>query len=95
MKLDEGGERMFSRGIGQFGWLPHAVVVAAVCAAFAISGCKGPKGDTGPAGPGEVATYVGPDSCGTCHGSVLTSFLTTGHPYKLNKMSNGILPTYP
>jgi hypothetical protein len=43
----------------------------------------------------EEAVYIGSGWCGYCHESILTSFLTTGHPHELVIMQDGILPTYP
>ncbi|MFQ5905775.1 MAG: hypothetical protein ACE5JA_04305, partial [bacterium] len=62
-----------------------------IAALLVSSGCS--KKEPTEAVP--VAAYVGSQLCENCHESIVTSFLTTGHPYKLNKMSNGILPTYP
>ena len=40
-------------------------------------------------------TYVGSETCGTCHPGIYATFLNTGHPYKLNPVENGEMPTYP
>ena len=40
------------------------------------------------------AAYVGKDVCGACHANVLTDFVDSGHPYKINKV-DGAPPTYP
>lgn len=39
--------------------------------------------------------YVGHDECKTCHGSIYDHYIQSGHPYKLNKVENGMAPTYP
>jgi hypothetical protein len=40
-------------------------------------------------------TYIGSEDCGVCHAAKYASFIQTGHPYKLNKVENGVAPTYP
>jgi len=39
--------------------------------------------------------YVGSTACATCHSGKYSTFIESGHPYKLNKVENGIPPTYP
>ncbi|MBW7882978.1 MAG: hypothetical protein H3C34_10130 [Caldilineaceae bacterium] len=65
-------------------------------------GPPGPPGPQGPAGPqGEPgldytpAMYVGRDACKECHEEIYTTYMETGHPYKLNKVVDGKAPTYP
>lgn len=40
-------------------------------------------------------TYVGSQTCATCHSSIHTDWKASGHPYKLQKLSNGQPPVYP
>ncbi len=40
-------------------------------------------------------TYVGSAACSTCHAAIYATFLNTGHPYKINKVVDGAMPTYP
>lgn len=72
----------------------YTYVILALTATLAVSSGCSKKKPTEPAQTSE-AIYVGSALCGHCHDDIYASFLTTGHPYKLNKMSNGILPTYP
>jgi len=63
-------------------------------------GPQGPVGDPGPAGPaGEPgpsgASYVGSQTCGGCHQEIYATFLKTGHPWALNKISGAQAPDYP
>ena len=39
--------------------------------------------------------YIGSDQCALCHSEIYNSFITTGHPYKLNKVEGGEAPVYP
>ncbi len=39
--------------------------------------------------------YIGSEDCGVCHTVQYGSFAQTGHPFKLNKVENGVQPTYP
>lgn len=73
--------------------LSICAVLSLITALAVSSGCS-KKEPTEPA-PAEAATYVGSDLCENCHETIAASFKTTGHPYKLNRMSNGVLPTYP
>ncbi len=34
------------------------------------------------------ATYIGSQACGSCHSEIYTEFMTSGHPWKLNKVSD-------
>lgn len=61
-------------------------------------GPAGPVGPTGPAGPADPTSqlsYVGSEKCGECHAGKLDLVMKSGHPYKLNKVVNGEVPTYP
>jgi hypothetical protein len=40
-------------------------------------------------------TFVGTDTCLTCHGATKGNFPLTGHPFKLNAVENGQPPEYP
>lgn len=72
------------------------------------SGPEGPAGAEGPPGPagadgrdGEDGVsftpprFVGAEACQICHGEIYESFMTTGHPFKLNKVVDGERPDYP
>ncbi len=41
------------------------------------------------------ALFVGSDSCQTCHSAIYGDVFESGHPYKLNKVLNGQIPSYP
>ena len=58
--------------------------VAGVCTNSAIAGC----GVT-------AKSYVGSESCAPCHAEIFGWFRNSGHPYKINKIENGQMPTYP
>jgi hypothetical protein len=63
-------------------------------AALAVAcGCS--KRRSAPAQPEETASYIGSEWCGYCHGSVMSSFETTGHPNILKRLSGGEPPSYP
>ncbi len=42
-----------------------------------------------------TSTYVGSATCGVCHADIYAQFMNNGHSYKLNKVENGQVPTYP
>jgi len=46
-------------------------------------------------GGGAVLSYVGSATCAQCHPTIYNTFLNTGHPYKLNRIQNAQVPTYP
>ncbi|MEK7730487.1 MAG: hypothetical protein AAB363_01385, partial [Planctomycetota bacterium] len=54
-----------------------------------------------PAGATASVNYTGTDACLTCHGAMAitgtdySSFLRSGHPYKLSEIKNGQMPTFP
>jgi len=59
-------------------------------------GAKGDKGDKGDPGAGwNPPTYVGTAKCIECHASHGETFLLSGHPYKLTKVTDGKAPTRP
>ncbi|MBT8111482.1 MAG: hypothetical protein KJO27_12245 [Gammaproteobacteria bacterium] len=39
--------------------------------------------------------YITSEQCGWCHTTQYSSFIQTGHPFKLNKVVNGEQPVYP
>ena len=41
------------------------------------------------------AAYAGSENCKTCHSAIYNTFVQSGHPYKLNKVNDGVPPTYP
>ncbi|MBI3924831.1 MAG: hypothetical protein HY319_04760 [Armatimonadetes bacterium] len=46
--------------------------------------------------PGQgTRVFVSAEACQNCHGAIYADFRQTGHPYKLNKVVNGQMPTYP
>lgn len=57
-------------------------------------GAQGPEGPQGPAGP-SGAEYVGSATCSQCHEALYTTFMNSGHPWKLTKIVDGQAPTYP
>ena len=59
---------------------------------LALSGC----GDSN--SPSQALTtsgYVGSEACQSCHADYYADFIDSGHPYKLNKVVSGQIPTYP
>lgn len=47
--------------------------------------------------PGEEQelSYVGSETCQTCHPDKYADFAQSGHPFKLSKVVDGAMPTYP
>ena len=41
------------------------------------------------------ADYVGHEACSSCHATIYSEYIQSGHPYKLNKVEDGVPPTYP
>jgi len=39
--------------------------------------------------------YIGSERCEACHQGIYETFINSGHPYKLQKVENGVAPTYP
>ena len=64
-------------------------------------GPQGPPGTTGPAGPAgkdasaNGAAYVGDQTCGGCHKDLYDSYMKSGHPWNLSKVTDGQLPAAP
>ncbi|MCA1765032.1 MAG: hypothetical protein LC633_02070, partial [Desulfobulbaceae bacterium] len=44
---------------------------------------------------GAGSEYVGSESCEECHAVYYADFVQSGHPYKLNKVVNDTVPSYP
>jgi hypothetical protein len=44
--------------------------------------------------PGE-ASFIGSESCMTCHTNMYDDWVASGHPYKFTIVENGVQPTYP
>jgi Cytochrome c554 and c-prime len=55
----------------------------------------GGGGDTGGDEPVVAKTYVGSEACSTCHSEIFGWFRNSGHPYKINEVVDGQMPTYP
>ncbi|NIO16109.1 MAG: hypothetical protein GTN70_03785 [Deltaproteobacteria bacterium] len=45
--------------------------------------------------PSTTAAYIGTHHCQTCHPTIYSSFIESGHNFKLNKIEGGAEPTYP
>lgn len=45
--------------------------------------------------PPPEPAFVGSATCGACHSEIYDSFLNTGHPYILKKVTDGVAPEYP
>jgi len=43
----------------------------------------------------DAAEYAGSEDCAGCHSELYDSFVQSGHPYKLNKVTDSAPPTYP
>ncbi len=65
-------------------------------AALLLAAC-GNDEDPGPTGPDVQLTnaYIGSDQCSFCHTDIYNAFRRSGHPYKLNKVTNAQPPSYP
>jgi hypothetical protein len=68
-----------------------------------LAGSAGPVGPAGPEGPpgpaGEGASvfreYACDQACAACHQDIFDTYMMSGHPWKLNKVSGGQAPDYP
>ena len=64
-------------------------------------GPQGPPGTTGPAGPAgkdasaNGATYVGDQTCGGCHKDLYDTYMKSGHPWNMSKVTDGTPPAEP
>lgn len=41
------------------------------------------------------SSYVGSETCQTCHSDKYNDWVASGHPYKFSVVENGVAPTYP
>lgn len=81
-------------GIGQF--LVFAVSTGTMLSL--LTGCGGngsPISIAGITSGGATRSYVGSETCKTCHPGDYAEVREMGHPYKLNKVVDGTPPTYP
>lgn len=82
--------------MSQFAWLG---LISVLC--IGIAGCPQlfpglfPPPDGGEDGGTAKPTYVGSEQCAQCHQDIYDTFLQTGHPYKISKVENGQVPTFP
>jgi len=51
--------------------------------------------NTGSVTPEKISQYLGSEGCAQCHEGIYDVFIKSGHPYKLNKVENGVPPEYP
>jgi hypothetical protein len=64
-------------------------------------GPQGPPGATGPAGPAgkdasaNGATYIGDQTCGGCHKDLYDTYMKSGHPWNMSKVTDGKPPAAP
>lgn len=75
-----------------------AVITATM---FILVGC-GSNGGSGGDQTADIPTeadpqslFVGSEVCQTCHGPIYEDVFESGHPYKLNKVVSGQIPSYP
>jgi len=54
------------------------------------AGCKKDEAE----GP-DTLEFAGSSTCAECHETIYDKFMESGHPYKLNKVTGGIQPSYP
>lgn len=59
-----------------------------------FTNCSDDDNDNEPTNPIE-RTFVGSESCKSCHENKHNNWMTSGHPYKFSIVENGIAPTYP
>jgi hypothetical protein len=59
-----------------------------------LQGEQGERGPMGPTGP-TAAEYIGSATCAACHEDQADIWANSGHAYKLNKVVDGVAPTYP
>jgi hypothetical protein len=80
-----------------------AVLLISCAGEVGPAGPVGPEGPVGVAGPAGAAAdaavfgaeYIGMEACGECHVETYDTFVMSGHPFKLNKVVDGVPPTYP
>lgn len=58
-----------------------------------ISSCK--KDEPDPVVDPPAQAYVGSAACQSCHSAIYDKFIKSGHPYKLNKVTNNAQPALP
>ncbi len=71
-------------------------LIALTVSAILFTGCS--KDDDEIATPDDhdfELAFVGSDECRTCHEDQYNIFIKSGHPYKLNKIENGLQPVIP
>ena len=78
-------------------WYPvawrHPLPMLALALLVGLIGCD----DEQPTDPEDEIriAYVGSEGCGYCHTATFNELRKSGHPYKLNKVTDGQPPTYP
>jgi hypothetical protein len=81
--------------MGRDSWLRNARLVTGLLLLFGVAACGEDEEGPGEPLPTPEVAYVGSETCGTCHQATYDEFVLSGHPYKLNKVENGVPPTYP
>jgi len=79
-------------------WLTVLAGVVGPLSGFLLGGCGGngsPLSIAGITQGGASRQYVGSEKCKTCHPQAYADEQNMGHPYKLNKVTNGVRPTFP
>ncbi len=72
------------------------LVILAAVLVFGLVGCRPDQQLAPAAAKGVYDNYAGSEACGGCHSSIYNKFVQSGHPYKLNKVMNGLKPmAYP
>ena len=70
-------------------------IILAFLPLLPLGGCIDDDGSPTAVSNQLAVEYLGTSGCAGCHQEIASSFLKTGHPYKLNKVENGKRPIYP
>ncbi|NIO17416.1 MAG: hypothetical protein GTN70_10600, partial [Deltaproteobacteria bacterium] len=71
----------------------NLAIVLVLAFSLVLAGCSDSDDVVPAAGP--AATFVGSDQCQTCHPTIYSSSIESGHNFKLNKIEGAAEPTYP
>ena len=74
------------------------IVSCSLISILMLGGCGSNRdsgGDSTVTASGLSSSFVGSQACKTCHREIYNAFVDSGHNFKLNKVENDAVPTYP
>ncbi len=71
-----------------------ALLLIPISVVLCFSACTNTTFEDPDPEPGE-ATFIGSETCGTCHEEYYNTWIASGHPYKFSIIENSVEPVYP